>query len=316
MRCLGLITTTAHLALALAPSGTRAQTPCIPVANVTGDAALARSVQERLAIRGVPVTGKSACGSIVVALADLGGKVRVNITDPDGRRSERVVADVDGAVAIGESWARRDVVSPLLARPIEPPALSGDQTPSPSVRKTPPLDEPDRFRGIELAAVGEGGMSGDGALWTGARAEACFSVKGFCLGALVRYARDTGGRGPTAKIGAARSGLDLIAMAQRPLRTGRFTLSPGAGIGQASVFAQGVIAGMEDRETETGLTARAQIAVSYAVVGAWALRLDVAGGFSPFVRTTFGDATDTDPALPAAPRASVWLGLGLTYGGL
>ena len=311
---------TAALLVQLLPPGrdAAAGAPCTPVVRVTGEPALVGPVVGLLRERHLAVAGPSRCGTVAATLAaaDRGERVRVTITDPDGRTVERIADDPDGAATAIESWARRDVSDPLLqARGVTP-------GPAPAAAGGPAIEEeaagPGNARRIEAAIAADGGVSSDGAVWAGVRARGCVQVGALCVGGLARYARDTEKRGDSDALDTARYGLDLLLTADLPLRYGRLSWSPGAGIGQTSVHARRTT-GMSDKEDTVAFRMRGHMAGGLRVAGAWSLRLDVAAEYSPFANTLLGDERDDaagDRPLAGAPRFLGWLGLGISYGGL
>src|SRR5688500_13087433 len=140
-----------------------AEPRCTAAARVSGAPALVGPVVHLLRERGVPVGGTSQCGAISAVLASEEERVRITIIDSDGRTIERVVDDVEGAATAVESWARGDLLDPLLAARSAP--LEARQAPD---REPPPVIEvrsgPEpRSRDIELGALADFTYSGDGA---------------------------------------------------------------------------------------------------------------------------------------------------------
>ena len=154
-------------------------------------------------------------------------------------------------------------------------------------------------------------MSGDGGLWRGGRVHGCVDVGSWCLGALVRYAVDT-----TAQSFVSRSALETLLMVDRPFHWGRLTLSPGAALGQSSIRSSYQDPRNEEEERTVGLHLRGHLGASFRLYGAWAVGLDLAGAYSPFVTERFGEPDDDDPLFVGGPRLGASLGLGLSYGGL
>jgi hypothetical protein len=312
------------LALLLEPP-VHAEPPCIPVVRVSGEPALAAPVIALLRRRGVAVDGTSKCGTLTAVLTGSDERTRITIVDPDGRTVQRVADDVKGAATAIESWARRDVSAPLLAAREAPP--SSGQSPD---REDPvPIETAAvvETRPIEIAAAGEVGWSSDGAVWTGAHAQACVTVDVLCAGALVRYAGDTKSSGDSVLRGTSRRALDMLLTADLPLRlgrSGRFALSPGAGAGMTWLHARRD-SGEREKVEIAGLHLRARLGAGVRIAGAWSLQADVALGYAPFSPATlrevqFGgdddEGPDDAPPLAGFPRAHGWFGLGLVYGGL
>jgi hypothetical protein len=316
-------------AVALAPRAAAAET-CAPVARVSGDPALVEAVVAKLRARGIEV-GEVAhgCGALIAVLDADENRVRVAITDADGRTIERIAGDADGAATAIETWARPELTDPLLAaRPAKPPvhtALTIDPEPPPPA---PPAEArvivatAAPVRTVELFAAVEGGLSDDGALWRSVRAQACVTIRSVCAGAMLRHVADTRESGDAAALGSARSAFDILLIAERPWSSGRFTVAPGVGIGLSSLRAERSYLGadVEDEYDESGsLHLRASVAGVFRVAGAWAVRVDLALGASPWAPTQLGELDglpQDEPPLAGVPRAQGWLGLGVAYGGL
>src|SRR5256885_15559611 len=95
---------------ALLSGGAHADGERVLPAALEGDPALVAEVGEELSRRGVSVgTGEEVVSASVTAEAD---GIRVTLRDPQGRTTDRLVATVDPAAALVESWARRDIARP------------------------------------------------------------------------------------------------------------------------------------------------------------------------------------------------------------
>jgi hypothetical protein len=316
------------LAVIAVPAVARAQPPCRPVARVGGEPALVAAVVPLLEERGVVVGGASACGAVDAVLATHDGRVRVTILDPDGGSIERSADDAAGAATAIESWVRRDVSDPLLAvrDAPPPPRQAGDHEPPPAavVSAAAPLAAaaPGAGRAIDLAAAAELGVTGDGAIWRGARVQGCVTVGRLCAGGLLRFADDTETRGDSADLLTSRMAFELAFLAELPLRAGRrVTVAPGVRAGILSVTAERELLHVETEDETYAAHAGAGVASSVQLSGAWSLRGDLSVGWSPFPRTALGDrdrsgANEADPRLAGAEHLHAWLGLGVAYGGL
>jgi hypothetical protein len=139
---------------------------------------------------------------------------------------------------------------------------------------------------------------------------------------MLRHVADLERSGDAAALGSARSAIDILLIVERPWSRGRLAATPGAGVGLSSLRADRVYFGadLEDEHDEAGsLHLRASLAGTYRIAGAWAARLDLALGASPWAPTRLGELdgeAQDEPALAGVPRLQGWLGLGLAYGGL
>ncbi|HUS65426.1 MAG TPA: hypothetical protein VMZ28_12830 [Kofleriaceae bacterium] len=309
------------------PAAVRAQpTACRPVARVGGEPALAAAVVPLLEERGVPLAGAApACGVVDAVLTTQDGRVRVTIIDADGATVERSADDAPAAATAIESFVRSDVSEPLLAARAAPPAprQTGDHEPPPVTAVAAPIAAAPggAGRAIDVAGAAEVGVTGDGAVWRGARLQGCVRVGRVCAGGLLRVADDSESRGDSADLLTSRMAFELAFLAELPLRAGgRVTLVPGVRAGVLSVTAERETLLQGESEDETyAAHVGAGVAAAVALRGAWSLRADVAVGYSPFPRTVLGArkrAGEPDERLAGAEQLHAWLGLGLGYGGL
>jgi hypothetical protein len=304
------------LAGVLASTSAVAEPPCKPSAQVTGERTVVRAIEEVLRARGIDVqvaagddTAFVAACRRVTAEISIGdeGRLVVAVTDADGRRTRRAAEDTEAAATVIESWARADLLDPLFATrgSIEVDSLATRGGPSSTIEAHP------RFL---VAGGGDVGISNDGALWAGVRVHACGMVGRYCVGGLLRYATDTERTGDTATLGTKRTALAFTLTGERPIRRGRFSLSPGVGMGLTSVTATRPAEG--EYEQASAVHARAGLAAAFAFADAWSLRIDLDGELSPFARTRLGENDGVDRQLAASPKLLTWFGIAVTYGGL
>jgi len=149
-------------------------------------------------------------------------------------------------------------------------------------------------------------------------------IRLLCVGALVGYARDQESGGDSRLYDSHRSVLELMLGADLPLRTGRFSLSPGAAIGQASLGTERR-SGEHEQVPASYLALRGHVGAGIQLVGPWSLRADLALGSAPFAPGTVTEIsfsqdppsdTGEPPPLAGLPRWQGWFGFGLVYGGI
>jgi len=293
---------------------------CTAVAQVSGAPTLVGPVVALLRERGVPVAGASECGAIRAVVASEDERVRVTIVDGDGRVSERLVDDVEGAATTVESWARGDLLDPLLASRQAParPAVDRD---APHVIATEEADAGGPRRGLDIAALAEATLSDDNAVWAGARLQGCVELGAVCTGVMLRYAVDTKVEGPTELLQSYRTAIDLLLMTELPIRIdrGRFSLTPGLGAGLGALRAHRDEVCDECEDEAIALQLRGQVAGTARLSRSWEFRLDLSVGWAPYAQAEIGEIDqDLNDELPLA-GAPTWLfgmGLGLVYGGL
>ncbi|MEJ7596473.1 MAG: hypothetical protein WKG01_01080 [Kofleriaceae bacterium] len=292
-----------------------ADPPCKPSAQITGESTVIRAIEVALRGRGIDVETPAPDGpafvsvtcrrvSAEVTIGD-GGRLFVAVIDADGRQTQRVAEYTEAAATVIESWARGDLLDPLLAS-----------------RGTIAIGATAATVGVErararprflIAAGGDVGVSGDGALWTGVRAHACGAIGTFCIGGTVRYALDSERSGDSKELASARTALGVTLTGERPMRWGRLSVSPGAGLGLTSVTA--TLATEPELEQASAVHMRVGLAAAYEFTHAWSVRVDLDGEVAPFARSLLGDADGIDRQLAASPKLQSWLGLALTYGG-
>lgn len=290
---------------------------CAPAAVVIGDDGLVRTIEAELRARGVAVAGDAGgpadvtCAVHAEVSPDIDHHIRVTITDSDGRTVERLTADAGTAATAIESWARRDMSDPLLEghAPISPARERriGDAV---TIASAP------RARRVEVGAALDGGVSNDRGVWGGVRARGCAMVGDACLGAQIRYARDTELAGDTAALENGRTALDLTVTVELPLERDRWSIAPAVGIGQTSLTAVRDIVGEDEKEQSSSWHVFAGMGAGLAIGRAWRVRADFGLALSPVATQRLGEADGVDRQLAALPKARSWLGLGLAYEGL
>ena len=289
---------------------------CAPTAKVEGEPTLVVAIEPILRERGIvviaPTTSDAGftteCRHVAAQVASGGGRIMVWLTDPDGRRVERLTEDPAAAATLIESWARRDLVDPLFAArssirvgPFEPPPSTPEATTIPRSRFT-------------VLAGADAGVSGDGAVWSGFRAHACAAIGRVCLGGTLRYGIDLEQSGDSAAFDNGRTAFDVTITAELPLRYGRLTIAPGVGVGQTSVTAKRSLVDERELEQASAFHARAAVAAAVRLSGVWSLRIDLSLDVAPLARQRLGEPDGIDRQLAASPLLHGWLGLGIAYG--
>ncbi len=310
----------AVLATLVASGGVAMAGPrCTAVARVSGAPVLVGPVVALLRERGVPVAGASTCGVISAVVASEDERVRITIIDSDGRVVERVVDDAEGAATAVESWARGDILDPLLAAR-EAPARPVIDREAPRAIEIADQSRP-AARRVDVAALAEAALSDDGALWAGARAQGCVEIGAACVGAMLRYAVDTEVEGIASDQFSHRAAIDFLLIGELPipLDRGRFSITPGLGAGLGALRAHREEVCDECEDEATAFLLRGQLAGAARINRSWDIRLDLFAGWAPFAQTKIGE-TDMDvndePWLAGAPAWVSGIGLGLVYGGL
>ncbi|HUQ04825.1 MAG TPA: hypothetical protein VM261_20125 [Kofleriaceae bacterium] len=290
---------------------------CAPAAVVIGDDGLVRAIELELRARGIEVAGDAgapvdgACAVHAEVAPEVDHRIRVTVTDGDGRTVERVTADAGTAATAIESWARRDMTDPLLAgHGVILPSRGPHAVDRPVISPAAPA------RRLEVGAALDSGLSNDGALWGGVRGRACARVGDACVGVQIRYGRDLEVAGDSAALDNSRSALDLTVTVELPLERDRWSVAPVAGAGQSSLTAVRDLVDEEETEQASTWHLFAGIGAGARVGAAWRVRLDAGVALSPTAAARLGESDGVDRQLAALPKARGWLGLGLSYEGL
>lgn len=297
-----------------------ADPPCKPSAQLKGERPVVIAIDPMLRARGIDVVAPAsseapafvarACRYVTAEVATGGSRVMVWITDADGRRAQRLTDDAEAAATVIESWARGDLVDPLLVARATLEVGSFDTASSSTTARVGAVRSRPRYL---VTGGGDVGVSGDGALWAGARAQGCGMIGAFCIGGVIRYAIDLERSGDTAELSTGRTALALAVTGERPVRRGRFVVSPGIGVGLISVTATREREG--EIEQASAVNARVAIAGALELADAWSFRADVVAELAPFARTRLGEADGIDRQLAASPKLQTWFGISLAYGG-
>ena len=256
---------------------------CPATAVLEGEGALVDSIDSELVRRGVATSATPSCPAAKARIERRGTGVAVIVTDPDGRRSERTLSDLDAAASLIESWARQDINAAALFGWTEPPPLVVEPhvdvvSPAPVVAVPPRARDP-----FSLVAGVESSLAFDRTSWFGARAGACATVGPVCAGAHARLLSND-----------PRRSYDVLAGVELPIPLGRrAVLVTGAAIGAGWFQTQTSSGEMTNTVTTTGLRLDGHVALAIAIAPYVSLHAGVSLGGSPqapVVIETGGDA--------------------------
>lgn len=274
---------------------------CRATAVVDGDHELVETVTAMLARRGVD-TRSSECPASAATVIRRGTSIVVTVRDPDGRRSERTLADPEAAAAVIESWARRDINAASLIGWLEDPAArTPDATPHDEMPALAPRRSGARERDVvSIGAELETALAFDGTTWLGARGTACITAGPVCVGASARYLGYSG-----------RSSTDVLAAVDLPIGLGdhdRVVVDVGAAAGPGWFVSNTVDLG----STTLGLRLDGHASVSYTLVPHVALVAGVAIGYSPSAPVTLrmGELPKTNEEPSGFVRGELGLRIG------
>lgn len=211
------------------------------------------------------------------------------------------------AVLVGVVICAAGVAS---AQPSATPANDENEENVENVETTPPRPR------LSIGAAAELGVGDDLSAWRSLRADGCAFVGRFCVGALVRYARDAHVLGDGADLATSRTTFDALATAELALGSGRIQVVPALGAGLSTLRSTRVgFFGSEGGWTR-GLTVAGRTAADVGLRRNWSLRLSAELGYTSLSSTRFASDEEARPALAGMPRLVFRIGLGARYRGL
>ncbi len=218
----------ALLALAMPASALAEPTTCRPVAMPSGEPVLVRQLSERLVASGIATTPIAGCPSARVRLEQRGEQIHLEVTDSFGRSGTREVRDVATAATIVESWTSQEIDEGSL--PPVPAVRVAAVEPAASIATVAPVALASARWSHGVTGAIESAAGSDGSIWMGAAMTGCVRFGAVCAGMLVRAARDTR-VGNASIVNPDTDELSALATVGTPRRLGRFTLTPGVGLG-------------------------------------------------------------------------------------
>jgi hypothetical protein len=345
------------LALAL-PRAARAGT-CAPAVELVGDAAVAAPIAAQLrALGDPPADGSRApgdtCPSVRVEVEPTAdGAIAITLRALSGRDETRVVSTAQIASAWIDSWARDELVAPMMMSAVAAP--SGSQAPDAEapvgagLHASTAAARPSTgllARTMWFGAY-EHAWSSDGNGWNGATVAGCARLGRACVGARVRAAFEP--ELPAHMSAASRDDLSALAIGRWNLALGGLAVAPefGVGVGRFSTSRHeicqapptcpepgspscqpppacdsGVYVG--DALHASTITPRFEGAVGISVPVTRDLWLDGTAGVTASVGAHTDEFSTTRPpmgvqpqqvALPGEPSAAFQLAIGLRVGG-
>jgi hypothetical protein len=271
---------------------------CRATAVLEGDGVLVDSIDAALTRRGIATSAAADCPAATARIERRGTAVAVIVTDPNGRRSERTLADLDAAASLIESWARQDMNAAALIGWVEPPPAE------PRVDASVVTPAPPRSRDpLSIAAGGETSFGFDGTSWIGARASACVRIGPLCAGASGRVLSDD-----------PRRSYDVVAGADVPFAFGaRAVVVVGAAVGAGWFQAMRSQGELMTRVTTAGVRVDGHASLSLSLTRYVALYAGMSLGASPqapAILTPDGDVPVTNGEPAGFIRGDVGLRIG------
>lgn len=301
----GLMGTYAHAAEAPA---------CADGVRIEGTKAVVSKLQRALAERGMPV--EPDCGAVLVLASAAGDDFHLRIATMDGTEVERVAPDANAAATTIESFARNDLLDPLIDRPAPPaPVEVEKKAPSETVAAVGTTDD-DRPFALTFALVF--GVGSEGSTWTGGEVHGCFELGAVCVGGRLQLAIDAGTTGHSATLDTTRVAFDVGGTVDLPLQLGSARLTPGLGLGLGTTALFTTFDDSEIDDDTGGPQLRGQLGLELPLTGKWHLHVRAAVDVSPFAsKTIFGSIGDGGDFIPLAadPLLIAWLSAGVSVGG-
>jgi hypothetical protein len=331
---------------------------CRTSVRMEGDPSAVLAVGTALESRGVDTEPAWRCDALRVRVAVGEGKYQIAIALHGGALVERTAGTEEVAAALIESWARPDLEDPFSPRedlpirvassspaPVFAEASSPPQPPVSAQKKTTVTPRGTKsplgfdFE-TELVAASDG-------VGLGLHAAACVRLGAFCVGLAGRVGQMT----VTSLPGVSRTGADVLAVSEMPIRFGSLSVTPslGAGGGWLRTYSQpntsvikgvacagssggstGGTSGPGGNFTCTGSVAapappdqnrfgprlEGAVSIGGVVRDNWALVGRLSVSISPLAQTTPLVASPLNPSEAILPGEPLWLaqiGLGVEW---
>ncbi|HEY6724771.1 MAG TPA: hypothetical protein VI197_12110 [Polyangiaceae bacterium] len=230
------------------------QQPCPPGVRLVGDEAAAEAVSALLLTAGVQTSGEQHCVTVIAELRrEPDGRLGVRLVDTQGRSTDRLVSNAETAAAVIESWARVDLVAPMLEAPAQavPEMELAPAGQAPSTASKPETHADGVPGGPHAGGVPAGprkdfdatawlgvSLADDDSLWTDLSIAGCLRVGAACLGAELRGSFDTEVHDAAAELDTDRGEVGGLLSAEYMvgIPESRWRVSPGfaAGAGYVS----------------------------------------------------------------------------------
>jgi hypothetical protein len=209
--------------------------PCVPRADLAGDADAVARVAVELTRLGVDVHTSNvpsrprpaSCPAIVAAVElERNGGIAVAVRDASQRSEGRVVSDAALAAAWIDSWLRDDFSVPAVEPALSPPMA----TPSTPVAEPVVEIVQTTVSTLDTFAITATLLQAwSGGTWNGFAGSACVRTGDACIGGRFAYAQQTV---TTAQLtGAAKHDVSLVATLSYPQQIGAMSVAPELGLG-------------------------------------------------------------------------------------
>jgi hypothetical protein len=281
-------------------------------AALEGPPGLVLAVARGLAQRGLSTSAGTGGADLQVTISQEPTGIRVVLRDRDGRGTERLVATVEVAAALIESWARPDLVDPLLVGK-KPPS------PPPSPQAVPLASEPQATPGgLPRLRLGlESAVGSDRSLWWGASLGGCLTWGRLCLGLQGRFAANDAGESAARFRETTPATLDRLALeamigVDSEVTVGGVRLGVGAGLGLGRIASDVRLDDFGRQVSALGPRAELRIGLGIEVASRVHLDLELGVALAPTARrepSTAGYFT-----VPGDPLGQLRLGLGARWG--
>ena len=263
---------------------------CPATALLEGDGALVGPIDAALEKRGIATTATPECPAAKAHIARDAESVIVTVTDPNGRRSQRKLADHDAAASLIESWARQDINAMALLGFTDPAPLATE--PPPRVDAVAPASVVARPRDpVSVVAALESSFGFDGTSWLGARAGACLRIGPVCAGANARLLSAD-----------QRRSYDVLAGVELPIAlASRVVVIAGGGVGVGWFQTPFMDGEAMTTVTSTGVRLDGHVSLSWSIARSVSLHAGFSLGASPqapyvIQQGDLGNVTNGEPS--------------------
>lgn len=292
--------------------GSESEASCTPTALLKGSDEVVASITPMLSARGIATEIIDGCPYVHVTISARGSAFTVTIEDPYGRSHDHLVGGADIAATLIESWVDPFQEAPLLA-------ARGWSRPSPN--KVPIIDDDiprvlarsrDPVRTLGGSVALETSLGSDGSTWWGGAAATCMRLGPTCVGANVRLASDARLSGSSETLETGRTALDLLLVADVPIRWGDLAVTFGVGVGVGWIRSS-VVGPTGAVEIDAGgLRADAHALFELPISAALAVELRASVTASPLAHVS--RYVEDGSMLAGEPRGFARLSVGLRYG--
>lgn len=270
---------------------------------VSGDDVASRDLQARLAGDSRPLVDANLCPVVAVAIEAVARGWLVRVDDVDGRRSERLVGDMDTAAAWVETWLLS--AAEPLPKVAKSEARDARESSIGGAGSSASVSEPLAADGgalwapqFQIAAFVEGAASDGKGAGGGIRARACRQFGPVCIGGGLRlaYSNSQDGKFDQPELHQLNTG--LAATVDYGFRIGPLRLVAGGALGL--LWRHEAMAGISwvPARGTLGPEFGASLRAHFPLGGAWSLSGGIFASVAPFNNDMYGDGLSDSVPMP------------------